>query len=203
MKKTLLIVSLCLSMACAHAPEAKPAENRPESNRFIPEVAAAEKPNLPFKLEIVPSRSQDTEWSIEYLDGMYARSFQVILTNLSKKDQAVYQEWNSWGWDNLSFEFKAQTGEKYLFKKVRGVFTRNVPGTYTVHSGKQKVYTIEFNTENWSVEPAFKESGQTRGMFKVRYQVWPSAYGDDAVRTGWQESREYELTLNHHPGIPD
>lgn len=202
MRVTFLILVLCFSIACAQSPEARLLEKLPDPVPVPPKTPAVE-PQLPFRLEIVPFQKQDKGWSVEYFDGRTTSpSFQVILTNLSKSNQEIYQEHYSWGSENLSFEFRAQTGERYLFRKVPGAFTRNFPATDTIQPGGRKVYTIEFSTSDWMVTPTFGRHGKTIGTLKVLYQVWPSANGNDSVSTGWAESGEYELTIRHDLRVP-
>jgi hypothetical protein len=193
MKIPVLILAFCLSVACAKTPGIRPTEKKVDPAPFIPEVIP-EEAQLPFRLEIVPFPEKVTDWSVEYFDGRASQtSFQVILTNLSK----FYQEHYSWGWENLSFEFRSRTGERYLFRKVPGAFTRNFPTTDTIQPGGRKVYSIKLDSSDWVVTPAFGRRGETKGTLKALYQVWPSSNGDDLVSTGWVESREYELTMKY------
>src|SRR6266481_3984441 len=63
----------------------------------------------PFSLSVVPEASHGEPFgsSIEMAHNK-PRDFYVVLTNVSSQTQAVWEYWNSWGYQTLSFELTTE-----------------------------------------------------------------------------------------------
>jgi hypothetical protein len=57
------------------------------------------------------------------------RDFYVLLSNVSKQPQTVWEDWNSWGYQAISFELTTADGKKHVLSKRQQDFTKNYPST--------------------------------------------------------------------------
>ena len=152
----------------------------------------------PFTLTVVPSRSSPQGRSISFADDK-PEEFYVVLTNSSKDAQPVFEYWNSWGYQNVSFEFAMPDGKKVVaFKRIQ-VFTVNFPSTFLIPTGEHRVYVIRLG-EEWETRPELAVDAETQITLKAIYEVplTPEAT-EHKVWTGRIESKPYKLTLRHWP----
>src|SRR5215467_6891522 len=73
------------------------------------------------------------------------REFYVLLSNVSKQPQTVWEDWNSWGYQTISFEITTAGGTRYFLSKRRQAFTRNFPSTVLVEPGEHVVYPVQLD----------------------------------------------------------
>jgi len=156
--------------------------------------ADAQKP--PFSISIVPETNQ-----VQPFGGSIAmarekvRVFHVVLTNVSPETQAVWEDWNSWGYQNVAFELVTESEKKILISKRQTGFTRNFPSTFLIEPGEHQVYDIRLD-EEWEAQPALAKTDEMAITLKAIYQVLPT---DEAAQykvwTGRAESRPYKFKL--------
>ena len=150
----------------------------------------------PFKLTVVPSSSKPPTQGITIAKDK-PREFYVILTNESKDAQAVFEYWNSWGYQNVSFQFTTEAGEKFTASKRSQFFTVNFPSTFLIMPGEHLFYPIKLDQE-WEIKPDFKKEGETKISLKAIYQVTATPEATEhKVWLGRVESKVYELTVRH------
>lgn len=151
---------------------------------------------IPFSLSLVPQTSQEEPFgsTIEMARNK-PREFFVVLTNISPKTQPIWEYWNSWGYQNVSFEFTTADGKKFIVAKKQEIFTMNYPSTFLIEPEEHQVYAIRLD-ESWETHPSLPKTGETLITLKAIYEVSPTA---EAARlhvwTGHLESRTYKLTL--------
>ena len=116
-----------------------------------PTIAVEPTANQPiFKLAIVPTPGYPQEES----RTIYATSsgaFYVVLTNVSKEPQRIFEDWSSWGYWSLSFEAEKETGEVVKIEKGRSSvsFTRNFPAVFSIPPGGHYVFEVNFDKLTW------------------------------------------------------
>jgi hypothetical protein len=76
----------------------------------------------------IPSREGARRVSV----GTPTRHFHVIIHNLAGTPQRIWDATYSWGYYALSFELLGADSSVTIIRKRETVFTRNVPGTWTV-----------------------------------------------------------------------
>lgn len=82
----------------------------------------------------------------------YAQPFYVVLQNVSKEPKRIFEYWNSWGYQNLSFYLSfSEEGSNHalVISRLDQDFTRNFPSYLTLAPGEEVVFPITFN-EQWS-----------------------------------------------------
>jgi hypothetical protein len=121
--------------------------------------------------------------------------FYVVLTNVSSERRAVWEYWNSWGYQTISFELTTVDGKKFLVSKRQEEFTRNFPSTFLVEPGEHQVYAIRLD-QWWETHPTLPKTDEMPITLKAAYKV--SATPEAAqykVWTGRVESRAYNFKL--------
>jgi hypothetical protein len=118
----LLLVLALISPGCAH---------ETTHHTSLVRASRADEPKAPFTLAIVPSKSSSDARSITLAEKQ-PDEFYVVLTNVSKEAQLVWEYWNSWGYQTLSFEITLSTGQKTIVSKRPEVFTVNFPSTFLI-----------------------------------------------------------------------
>src|SRR2546427_3481691 len=82
----------------------------------------------PFAVALAPESYRDATPHISMGAGNN-RAFFVVLTNVTDQGQAVWEDWNSWGYRCVSFQVTTPDGTKHsVIRKPHG-FTRNFPGS--------------------------------------------------------------------------
>jgi hypothetical protein len=152
--------------------------------------AAAE----PFSLTVVPSTSIG-DGGIIFMSHDKPQDFYVVLTNISGKPQVVWELWNSWGYQTISFELTTANGQKFVLSRRAEEFTKNYPSTFAVQPGEHQVYAVHLD-KWWISNPAFPNADEMPITVKAVYQVSPTREATErTVWTGRLESRSYRFTL--------
>jgi hypothetical protein len=156
--------------------------------------SAATASDASFSIAVVPSES-GREGGYITMASTKSRPFYVVLTNLSKRSQSVWNWWNSWGYYAITLELTTADQKKYIISKRPTGFTKNTPTTFLVPSSEQQVYVIRLNQE-WQAQPALPKKAAMHVRVKAVYEVSPTAesakYG---VWTGRVESKVYDFSL--------
>jgi hypothetical protein len=154
---------------------------------------------LPFRLTVAPSRSTEKGGGEIFIGNKNRASFEVVLTNVSKSPQPVWETWNSWGYQTIAFEITTADGKKHIVSIRPQVFTVNFPSTFRILPGEHQVFTITLD-EKWECHPELPALGQAPIKLTAIYEVKPS---DEApkhqVWTGRVESKGYTFTLHQNP----
>jgi hypothetical protein len=150
----------------------------------------------PFQLSIVPESRSEITSSISWAKDS-KRNFFVILTNTSDKPQAVFERWNSWGYQAISFEMIGSAGERTSVRVKPQSFTKNFPSTYVIPPKGHQVFPIILN-DKWEGRPAFGEPGRTKIKLTAVYEVQATAESaEQKVWTGRIVSGTIDTEVNH------
>jgi hypothetical protein len=130
-----------------------------------------EKPDVKISLA-VPERGRQIATS----------PLHVIIQNISDKPQSHFDEWNSWGYGNLSLHWTDSDGKTGTVTKVARGWDRNGPTVTTLQPGEALVREISFDPELWHGWP------EATGEFTLTVIVTYRATGDPVVpnaAAGW------------------
>ena len=148
----------------------------------------------PFSLAVVPGRSFG-DGGIISMNRDKPQEFYVVLTNVSGDPQAVWESWNSWGYQTISFEVTTANGKKFVLSREPEGFTKNNPSTFAVQPGEHQVYAVRLD-KRWISNPAFPKADEMHITLKAVYQVFPTPEASaQKVWTGHVESHTYHFTL--------
>jgi len=184
------ILSLALALACLSGTVG--IAMGPDRGTHLNVTNAQEKPPVPttpFSLAIVPGRRGIT------MAQNKPDEFYVVLTNISKKPQAVWESWNSWGYKNISFEFTIPDGRKVIVFEGPQDFTRNFPSTFLIEPGEHQVYAIRLD-KWWETHPSLPKADEMAITLRAIYEVRPTPEAAKyKVWTGRLESKSYNFAL--------
>lgn len=148
----------------------------------------------PFSLAVVPSRSFG-DGGIISMSHDKPQDFYIVLTNVSGEPQVVWELWNSWGYQTISFELTTANGKKFVLSRGPEAFTKNNPTTFAVQPGEHQVYVIHLD-KWWVSNPALPKADEMPITLKAVYQVSPTREASEhKVWTGRVESHSYRFTL--------
>jgi hypothetical protein len=178
-------------------PGFRPFEKRFHAKEHLESIVATLDPianvqetsSSPFSVSIVPG-----------IDGITMaknkpREFYVVLTNVSGLPQAVWEFWNSWGYQAISFELTTTDGHKFVVSKRPGIFTVNFPSTFLVKPGEHQVYPIQLD-EWWETHPSLPKTDEMPITLKAVYEVSTTPEASQyKVWTGRFESHTYNFSL--------
>ena len=123
--------------------------------------------------------------------------FFVILKNKTKSPKRLFEYWNSWGYQNISFYFYTDKGAHVINRKEQD-FTRNFPSTYEIPPGETMVFPLTFN-ESWDELSDIPE-GESKVRIQVVYTCNPTFEAkEEKAWTGIVASKVYEVTFWRAP----
>jgi hypothetical protein len=144
----------------------------------------------PFSLSIVPGRGGSITMATKNPNEFY-----VVLTNVAGLPQSVWESWNSWGCQTISFELTTTDGKKYVVSKKREEFTVNYPSMLLVKPGEHQVYAIRLD-EEWETHPTLPKSDEMPITLRAIYEVTQTPEAAQyKVWTGRVESYFYNFSL--------
>jgi hypothetical protein len=126
--------------------------------------------------------------------------FYVVLTNTTTVPQKVFESWNSWGYQAISFELVTARGQRFVVSRKNQDFDKNFPSTFIVPPGENQVYTIRLNEEDWTVAPElrFASAEPLPLSLTAIYQLPRTREATrENVWVGRTESKSYHLQLEH------
>lgn len=131
-------------------------------------------------------------------------TFYVLLTNVSKQDQEVFETWNSWGYYAVSFELRTDDGRIVVIMKKPIEFTRNSSTTFVISPGEQMVYPIKLgNTWDAAFPLPTADEQPVDVSVKAIYEIKSTRESTlQHVWTGRVESNVYHFKFRHwsqHP----
>jgi hypothetical protein len=146
-------------------------------------------PTVPFSFAVVPGR-QGITMAQNNPDAFY-----VVLTNISKKPQAVWEHGNSWAYKNISFEFTIPNGRKFVVSEAPQGFTVNYPSAFVIEPGEHQVYAIRLD-KWWETHPSLPKADEMAIRLEAIYDVRPTPEAaKHKVWTGRVESKSYSFAL--------
>ena len=150
----------------------------------------------PFVLAVSTGRSGITlAQSTPHDADLPSRDFYVLLSNVSKQPQAVWEDWNSWGYQAISFELLTADGKKHVVSLRPQRFTKNYPSTVIIEPGECQVYVMRFD-ESWEVHPPIPKTDELSITLKAIYEVLPTPESAEyKAWTGRLESHDYKFVL--------
>jgi hypothetical protein len=153
-------------------------------------------PALPFLLSIAADRAGITMAHSTPRDfELPRRDFYVVLTNVSNQAQTVWEDWNSWGYQAISFELTAADGRKYVLSVRQRGFDKNYPSALVIQPAEHVVYPIHLD-EFWDSRPSLPKTAELAITLKAIYEITPTPEsGEYKVWTGRVESHPYNFTL--------
>ena len=149
----------------------------------------------PIALSVaIPAHNHERR--VEYHDRN--THFHVIVSNTSDTPRRIWQEWCSWGYFGLTFEFSDENGRKWVAGKKERVWTLNSPDWWTLDPHESFVIDVYFpDSEIWLGFPLPGNGSQTVTMRAVlEFKPDDEARQHD-VWTGRVASKAQKFTFYH------
>ena len=128
---------------------------RPRSVRAQDAVILSEKPDVKVSLAVMEPHQGTTPL------------LHVIIENISNKPQSHFDEWNSWGYCNLSLQWTDADGKTGTVAKVPRGWDRNFPTATILQPGEALVRGVSFDPKLWQGWPT--GTGSITLTLKVLY----------------------------------
>ncbi|MBI2948754.1 MAG: hypothetical protein HYY23_14035 [Verrucomicrobia bacterium] len=111
-------------------------------------------------------RNSGTEWD-------RTAHFHAIVSNRSDKPQKIWQEWCSWGYWALSFEFTDKSGKQWTAKKrSMKPFTMNAPAFWVLEPQESIVLEVYFADPGiWEGFPLPEEGSKVVGSMRAVFEI--------------------------------
>ena len=181
-------VAAIILLSCLSGCRTGPASSNTKSNAVVSKT-----PQTPFTLSIVPTTSRSDSRDIT-LAANKPNEFYLVLTNISNDPQLVWEYWNSWGYQTISFEFTLNDNRRIIVSKRAQGFTKNFPSTFMIPPREHTVYVIRLDRE-WDTS-GIPKSPEMPVTLKAIYEVLQTPEASNYnVWTGRIESANYKLTL--------
>ena len=126
-------------------------------------------------------------------------TFYVLLTNVSKQDQEVFETWNSWGYYAVSFELRTDDERIVTITKKPVGFTRNGSTTFVISPDAQMVYPNKLDKAWDAASPLPTADEQPVDVtVKAIYEIKRTRESTQQhVWTGRVESMVYHFMFRH------
>ncbi len=96
--------------------------------------------------------------------------FHVVITNEGAAPVALWREWCSWGYFNLTFEIVDESGAPVAtINKHMRAWTKNYPDWMRIEEGDHAIRTVKlFDSETWDNAALFDENGEPHKTLRMR-----------------------------------
>jgi len=153
----------------------------------------AASPRAPFEISVVPTTNRDVGTITMAKNN--PRDFYVILKNVTDKPISVWDDWNSWGYQGISFEVTTPDGKTSHISKRNQGFGRNGPSRFIIQPGESKVFSVRLD-ESWEVQPPIQNADNTPIGLRAIYEIHRTPESDKyKVWAGRVESKQYQFDL--------
>jgi hypothetical protein len=144
-------------------------------------------------------KSVDIELSIPHTEGLpvlYPNSedskISVIVYNRTDSAVRMYEDWNSWGYYNFSFEIETPDSIYHVQRTKRG-WWKNFPSYHVINPGETLVFN--FKLDGWDSE----SSSGKRSILRGSAQGWSGLpvkdYDSAKIRVLYELKEEVSLSL--------
>jgi hypothetical protein len=131
-------------------------------------------PSAPLSIAVVPTNCYGENCFIQTGHKTPATAkpedFYIVLTNISQQNQPVYEYWNGWGCQTISFVLTTEDGKKYVMSRRPKQFDYNFPSTFLIKPGQQQVFAIRFD-DDWEMSPMLPQKDETQVTLRAIYEV--------------------------------
>ena len=145
---------------------------------------AASPKTSPLALRIPASKAaKNQQW-------LALKGFHLVITNQSREQQGVWEDWCSWGWDCPTITIKTGAST-YAFKKAEMFWTRNFPAPYWIEPGNHYLLPVNLFSKDWIQPKGFKPDPEVEALISASFKVAPD---DDSKTQGiWTGERHCEM----------
>ncbi len=127
-----------------------------------------------------------------------AEHFSVVIENVSKEAVEIPDEWNSWGYFSLTFEYTTQDGSVVAIKKLPRGWRDNGLTATTIRAGEVLVRDVYCDSKIWEHLPTLPRDAGLGVTLKAIFAQEDYAHGKDKhCWTGRIESVPQKIIFLH------
>src|SRR5262249_44261004 len=124
----------------------------------------------------------------------------VVLLNSGARPVRLWEEWCSWGAENLRFEMTLPDGKRITVRKQPQEYGKNFPDWFTLGAGEatvREVYPLATTAgRTWDGFPAVPEGGSLRVKLRAIFEIPPDSTAQYGVWSGRVEAKELAVVLS-------
>ena len=99
----------------------------------------------------------------------------VVIENISDKPLNVWNEWCSWGRQNLAFEITDAAGKKQVIERAMTDYLKNYPDYLTLAPGDAWILPALIRSGDWPGFPEPRPNSEARLTLRALYRINPDA----------------------------
>lgn len=123
----------------------------------------------------------------------------IIIENTSNKPQRHFDEWNSWGYFNITLRWTDRDGKSGTVTKVPRGWDRNYPSTVTLPPGDMLVREVPLPSPAWQGWPDRGGILKVKATYHQQKSDDPGEPADPLVWVGSATSREQIVSIPPKP----
>ncbi|EMN51874.1 putative lipoprotein [Leptospira interrogans serovar Autumnalis str. LP101] len=136
----------------------------------------------------------DKEKSLIINESSDKISFHVLVKNVSNKEIRIWKDWNSWGYDNISFQIQTDQESISIYKEGKA-WDKNFPDFWSVKPNEFVILNVNFDVKTW---PKLRELKFKNDKVKIKciYEIKEDPYSKEYnIWTGKIESNFVEASI--------
>ncbi|WP_061296132.1 hypothetical protein [Leptospira interrogans] len=136
----------------------------------------------------------DKEKSLTINESSDKISFHVLVKNISNKEIRIWKDWNSWGYDNISFQIQTDQESISIYKEGKA-WDKNFPDFWSVKPNEFVILNVNFDVKTW---PKLRELKFKNDKVKIKcvYEIKEDPYSKEYnIWTGKIESNFVEASI--------
>ncbi|EMN01814.1 hypothetical protein LEP1GSC021_1623 [Leptospira noguchii str. 1993005606] len=158
---------------------------------FLLECFKTETKSLEVSI-VIPGN--DKEKSLFIYDSSDKIIFHVLVKNVSNKEIRIWKDWNSWGYDNLSFQIQTDQENINIYKEGKE-WLKNFPDFWSIKPNEFVILNVNLDIKTW---PKLKELKFKNDRVKIKciYEIKEDSYTKQYnIWTGKIESSFVEASI--------
>jgi hypothetical protein len=159
-------------------------------------ASPATQPQMKISIAMRETNDPKSKYS---LTGESKIIFFAVIENTGSDSVKLWNDWNSWGYDNLSFEIIDNSGKTSIARRKKAAFTRNFPAVIEIGPGEVIVREVDLlsKTIPWTGFPLPRKAERSK-PFQMRalYSIKDSKESKElGVWTGAIRSQSHTFTI--------
>ncbi|MDI7165475.1 hypothetical protein [Leptospira santarosai] len=107
----------------------------------------------------------DKEKSLIIYESSDKIIFHVLVKNVSNKEVRIWKDWNSWGYDNLSFQIQTDQENINIYKTEEKEWYKNFPDFWSIKPNEFVILNVNLDVKTW---PKLKELKFKNDRVKIK-----------------------------------
>ncbi|EMJ93152.1 hypothetical protein [Leptospira alstonii] len=99
--------------------------------------------------------------------------FHVLVKNVSDQEVRIWKDWNSWGYNNISFQIQTNRESIRIYKTQDRVWNKNFPDYWSIKPNEFVILNVNFDVKTWPKLRELNRSNPKNDQVKIKciYEV--------------------------------